>query len=327
MTVRTPRPGAACGTARSAAAVRITVAQPFRTLFYAPHYVALHGGHFAAEGLEVRAVIADGSVNTIRALVDGSAHVSLGGLMRSLDVADRGGRLLPHFAEVNSRNGFFLLSRTPRPDFTWRDLLGRTVISFAGAPTPWQCMLAVLRRHGVDPARVTFVRDLHGADAVAAFQAGRGEFLEAGQPTTEELLASGAAHLVAAMGEATGPVPFSSYMTTPDRLRREPELLLPFTRAVYRAQRWIARHDAAAIAEVIAPDFTDVPAPLRRGAIDRYLRQGTWASDPMLRQPGFEWLQEILLGGGFIKRRHAYRELVDTTYARQAMETLEAKPA
>jgi len=25
--------------------------------------------------------------------------------MRRLDIADRGGRLLPHFAEVNSRNG------------------------------------------------------------------------------------------------------------------------------------------------------------------------------------------------------------------------------
>ncbi|MGH7313424.1 MAG: ABC transporter substrate-binding protein [Candidatus Rokuibacteriota bacterium] len=306
--------------------MRVTVAQPFRSLFYAPHSVARHGGHFAAEGLDVNPVIADGRTNVIRALVEGTVELGLGGLMRSLDVADRGGRLVPHFAEVNSRNGFFLLSRTPRPDFTWRDLAGRTVISFAGAPTPWQCMLTVLRRHGLDPSRVTFIRDLHGAEAVTAFRSGRGEFLEAGQPTTEELLAEGAAHLVVSMGEATRPVPFSSYLATPDRLRRQPELILRFTRAVYRAQRWIARHGAAEIADLIGPDFADIPADLRRRAVERYLGQGTWATHPVLERPGFEYLQEILLAGGFIKRRHRYEDLVDTAYARQAVETLKDEP-
>jgi NitT/TauT family transport system substrate-binding protein len=241
--------------------------------------------------------------------------------MLSFYVKDRGERLLQHFAEVNRLNGFFLLSRTPRPDFSWPDLAGRTVISFAGAPTPWQCMLAVLRRHGVDPGRVTFIRDLHGPDAVAAFQAGRGEFLEAGQPTTEELVAGGA-HLVASMGEATGPVPFSSYMTTPDRLRGQPELLLAFTRAVYRTQRWMAEHGAAEIAEVIAPDFADIPADLRHRSVARYLGQGTWARDPLLRRPGFDALQDILRAGGFIKRRHRYQDLVDVEYVRQAAATL-----
>lgn len=302
--------------------MRIRVALPFHSLFYAPHFVAVRGGHFEAEGLDVSSVIAEAPASTIRALVEGAVEISLGGIMRSLDVADRGGRLFPHFAEVNSRNGFFLLAREPRPDFTWRDLVGRTVISFAGAPTPWQCMLTVLRRHGIDAARVTFVRDLHGADAVAAFRAGRGQFLEAGQPTTEELLAGGAAHLVASMGEATGPVPFSSYMTTPDRLERGPELLLRFTRGLYRAQRWMARHGAAVIADVIAPDFADIPADFQRGAVERYQRQGTWPADPVLRQPGFEVLQQILLDGGFIKRRHRYEHLVDTACARQAVETL-----
>ncbi len=148
--------------------MRLTVMEPFRSIFYAPQFVALHLGHFAAEGLEVAVRTGADATGTTRALIDGTAQFSMGGIMRSLDLADRGGRFLVHFAEVNSRNGFFLLAREPRPQFTWADLAGRTVISFAGAPTPWQCMLTVLRRHGVDPARVTFVRDLHGDDAVRA---------------------------------------------------------------------------------------------------------------------------------------------------------------
>jgi NitT/TauT family transport system substrate-binding protein len=301
--------------------MRLTVMEPFRSLFYAPQFVALQLGHFAAEGLEIDLRTGVDGTSTTRALIDGSAQFSLGGIMRSLDVADRGGRFLVHFAEVNSRNGFFLLAREPRPGFSWRDLAGKTVISFAGAPTPWQCMLTVLRREGVDPGRVTFVRDLKGDEAVTAFRNGRGDFLETGQPTTEALIAGGAAHLVVSMGEATGPVPFSSYMTTPDRLRHEPELVARFTRAVYRAQRWMAQHDGAAIAEAIAPAFPDIPADLRRRAVERYRAQGTWAADPVIRQPGYEYLVDILVSGGFIRRRHRYGDLVNTEIARHVVAT------
>lgn len=306
--------------------MRLTVMAPFHSLFYAPHFVALHEGLFAAEGLEVTTRTATDATGTTRALIEGLAQISLGGLMRSLDVADRGGRLLVHFAEVNSRNGFFLLSREPRPDFDWRQLRGRTVIAFAGAPTPYHCMLTVLRRHGLDPAGVTFIRNLHGPDAVKALLDGRGDFLEIGQPATEDLLRAGVAHLVASMGEATGPVPFSSYMVTPERLARERDVITRFTRAVYRAQRWMATHDAGATAAALAPAFADIPDDVRTGAVARYLAQGTWARDPILRQPGFEYLQDILLGGGLIRRRHRYTDLVDTTIARQVVETAKDEP-
>jgi NitT/TauT family transport system substrate-binding protein len=298
--------------------MRVAVTEPFHSIFYAPHYVALHLGHFAAEGLDVSTQTGTGGSSTTHALIDGEAQISLGGLMRSLDLADRGGRFLPHFAEVNSRNGFFLISRRPRATFAWSEVVGRTVLSFTGAPTPYQCALTVLRRAGVDPARVTFVRDLAPADAVAAFRAGRGDFIEVGQPAAEALLDEGF-HLAVSMGDATGPVPFSSYMTTSNRLRREPELIIAFTRALHRAQLWMATHDAKAVAEAIAPSFADIAPVFRERAVARYLAQDTWARDPILRRPGFEYLVDILLGGGFIQRRHRYQDLVDTALAERAM--------
>jgi NitT/TauT family transport system substrate-binding protein len=297
--------------------------ETFHSLFYAPHSVALHRGCFADEGLDVTVETAAGARTTVTALVDGSVDISLGGIMRSLALADRDGRRLPHFAEVNSRNGFFLLSRVPREHFAWSDLEGTEVISFAEAPTPWQCMLTVLRREGVDPARVRLTRDLPVAEAVAAFRAGRGDFLEQGQPVAEQLLAEGAAVLVASMGEVTGPVPFSSYMTTPDFLAKERAVLERFTRALYRAQRWMADATARDIASVIAPAFPDVEPGIRERVVDRYLRQGTWARDPLLRRPGYEYLQRILLDGGFIRHSHAYENLIDTTVARAAMAAVD----
>ena len=296
-------------------AQHLVVYEPFRSIFYAPQFVTLYGGHFAAEGFDVEVRTAGGGVTSAGALVDGAAKVSLGGVMRSLDLVDQGGPRLVHFAEVNSRNGFFLLSRQPAPRFSWPQLVGKTVLSFAEAPTPWQCMLTVLRRHGVDPATVRIERTLPVAEAVAAFKAGRADFLETGQPFAEILLAEGAAHLAAAMGEATGPLPFSSYMTTTEFLRTERDTLTRFTRALYRAQQWLARASAAEVADLIAPAFGDVAAKVRVAVVARYLAQNTWAADPILRQPGYEYLQQILLDGGFIKHRHRYEDLIDTSIA------------
>jgi NitT/TauT family transport system substrate-binding protein len=135
----------------------------------------------------------------------------------------------------------------------------------------------------------------------------------------ERLLTEGHAHLVASMGEATGPVPFSSYMTTPAFLAREPEVIERFTRATYRTQRWLAAHAAGDVARVIAPAFPETEPSLLERAVGRYLGQATWARDPLLRRDGYDYLERILLDGGFIRRGQPYGTLVDTAIARRVM--------
>src|SRR6266850_969672 len=295
------------------------VGEAFRSLFYAPLPVAIHGGHFAAEGLEIDLATTALGAGTVEALQKGDADVALSGLMRSFELADRGAARLVHFAGVNDRNGFFLVSREAPAGFGWSDLIGRTVISFGGAPTPWLCMQAVLRRHGVDPARVTFLRGLSTADAVAAFRARKAEFLEHGPPVIDQLVADGTGHLVASMGEATGPVPFSSFMATPEMLTKQRDVLIRFVRGLYRAQRWMAASTAQEIAAVIAPSFGDIDPRIRVAAVERYLKQSTWARDPVLTRTGYDTLQEILLSAGFIKKPHPFDALVDTDIARAAV--------
>ena len=304
----------------------LTVLMPFYTPFYAPLAAGAALGHFREEGLDVTWMPAAAfGKSTVDAVLDGSIEISLGGLMRSFKLADQGGPILPHFAEVCSRSGFFLVSRRPMPDFRWSDLAGKTVISFAEAPTPWQCMLTVLRRNGVDPATVRIERERPVPEALAAFRAGQGDFFEQTQPIIEQLLASGEAHLVASMGEATGPVPFTSYMATRDFLRREPDTVLRFTRAVYRTQRWLSGQDAKAIADAVAPGFPDIDRGILERAVGRFSAQGTWPGDPVLRRPGFDYLQDILQSGGFITKTHRYEDLVDTAIAERAVAELEGK--
>jgi NitT/TauT family transport system substrate-binding protein len=123
------------------------------------------------------------------------------------------------------------------------------------------------------------------------------------------------------MGEATGPVPFTSYMASPAVLTREPDVVRRFTRAVFRTQRWLAGRPAAEVAAAAAHHFPELDAALRERAIARFQAQDTWARDPLLRRPGYDALQVILLTGGFIQRPHRYADLVNTAFARAAMES------
>ena len=293
--------------------------EPFRSPFYAPALVAVHGGHFAAAGFDVSLSTAEPGQGTAEALLEGRVDFAVSGIMRSLAVVDRGGPPIVHFAIVNDRNGFYLVRRAAHPRFAWRDLEGRTVISFGGAPTPYQCMLSVLRREDVDPDRVTFVRDLDVPAAIAAFKAGRGDFLECGPPVVDRLVAEGAGHLVASMGVATGPVPFSSLMATAERLQRDRATFVRLVRAFHAAQRRVAFAAADEIARIIAPALPDIEEALLARIVARYRAQGTWPDDPRLDRPGYERLQEILLTGGFIKSRHAYERLIDTEIATAAL--------
>src|SRR5436309_12778315 len=126
--------------------VRLRVVEPFRSLFYAPQFVAIHGGHLATEGLEIALTTAAKGGGTVDALLNGNADLALGGLMRSFELLERGGPRVVHFAAVNDRNGVFLRSGEPRPRFAWSARVGRTGTSFGGAPNRWLFVPAALTR-------------------------------------------------------------------------------------------------------------------------------------------------------------------------------------
>jgi NitT/TauT family transport system substrate-binding protein len=88
----------------------------------------------------------------------------------------------------------------------------------------------------------------------------------------------------------------------------------------------MAAHGPAELAAVVAPAFPDTARDVLERVVARFARQDTWARDPLLRRPGFDHLQEILLAGGFIARTHRYEDLVDTESARLAMASAGAPP-
>jgi NitT/TauT family transport system substrate-binding protein len=297
---------------------RITIGVAFHSPFYSPLFVARRMGAFRDEGLDVTVVVPPPG-GTIDMLEKGQAPLVLSGVMRSFVLADRGGQNLIAIAEVNSRDGFFILSRTPAPNFAWRDLEDKTLALFGLAPTPWMCLQTAVREQGGDPSRIRALPGLDIPQGVAALKEGRADFLQAGQPTAAELIRDRVAHLAGAQAPIVGHVPYSSFVVTDETRRRQPELCAAAVRALARALAWIAAHDGAAIAGLIAPEFPETRTETLAEAVTALKDVGIWSDGPRQDREAFDRLGRMLVAGGLIRTAAKYDVLVDDSFAEAAV--------
>ena len=225
----------------------VRVMETFRIIFYAPIYVAVAGGFWEGEGLDVTfATCAPPFPHALAALNQDAADIAQSGIMRSIIALDWGAETVPaHIAKINSRDGFFVLARRPQEEFCWESLRGATVIPVGFSPMPWASFQFALRRHGVEPEELRLVPGLALDRAVAAFQGGEGDFIHLPQPAAEQLLGAGQAYLAVALGPVNGHLAYSSFAASSRFLDARPEAARSFVRAFSRgstrtwsAARW-----------------------------------------------------------------------------------------
>lgn len=301
--------------------IRVGVA--FHSPFYTPLFVAHRLGSFREEGLDATIAVPPPG-GTVDLLEAGRADLILSGVMRTFILADRGAAKHIAIAEVNSRDGFFIVSRQPAPSFTWRDLEGRRLALFGLAPTPWMCLQTALREQGADPAKVQVLEKLDVTQGIEALRSGKADYLQTGQPTAEELIADGVAHLASPQAPVVGHVPYSSFIVTDEARRKRPDMCLAAVRALTRALRWIKGQDGAAIADLIAPTFPETRPDVLRRAVTQLKAQGIWSDGPRQEREPFDRLGRMLVAGGLIRTAAKYETLNDDSFAEAAASSIPA---
>jgi NitT/TauT family transport system substrate-binding protein len=295
---------------------RVRVITAFHLPFYTPIWVAERLGGFRDEGLDV-SITTPAPGQSPAALESGEADVSLGGVMRSHILADSSEpRYLIAIAEVNSRDGFFVLSREPIESFNWTDLVGKRLALFSLAPTPWMCLQGVLRARSIDPKSVNAVAGLGVVEGIEALRRGEVDFLQTSQPMAAELVENGEAFLASAQAADVGHVPYSSLIVTEAYRRDHPDVCAAMVRATARAMRWMKAQTSDSVADVIADEFSDIPIARLRAVIDTYKSAGTWADGPRQSKEAYDRLGRYLVDGGLISTAAPYERLVDDSFAR-----------
>ncbi len=286
--------------------LRIVVSR--HSAFYSPLIAAVAGGFLEQEGIEGCYLGVPAHGNVVRSLVAREAHVGQSAVSASWAILEQGlASPVVHFAQINQRDGFFIAARRAQPAFSWDSLLeGGLMFVHGGQP---QAMLRyALHRNGIDLAQVRGI-DAGGTDAMlAAFRRGEGAFFHEQAPYPQQLEQEGIAHVVAAVGEAVGPVAFSSLAARPEWLAsREAKR---FMRAYARSRQWVNEAPAPESAQRLLPLFPGVALAVLARSIEAYQRLGCWAGELGIEPAHYEAALDVFLHSSLITRRHAYAAVV-----------------
>ncbi|MAQ54658.1 MAG: hypothetical protein CL719_07345 [Chloroflexi bacterium] len=297
--------------------------ETFRSVFYTPIYVSVAGGFFEKEGLDVDFKTCPPEfAHPLSALNRGGADIAQSGIMRSIISSDWGAETVPmHFAKINSRDGFFVLSRTNQEPFLWESLKGAKLIPVGFSPMPWASLQFALRRHGVEPDELDLVTGLSFDDGISAFREGHAEYIHVPQPAAELLLDDGIGHVAAALGPENGHLAYSSFAATNQFLDSQPETVQRFTIGFANALEWLAANNAQEVGQAIASFFPEVSLELVVKSVARLKAQDNWPTDPVLAQPEYENLHDILVAAGLAKERQPYSKVVRTNIVETALSS------
>jgi NitT/TauT family transport system substrate-binding protein len=296
----------------------ITLQESLRGTFYAPFYAALNLGAFHQEGVEIRFVSAPSWTQALDGLLDGTVDVGWGGPLRvNKGYEEFLGADFKSFAEVVTRDPFFLVTREKRAPFTPRALMDLRLASVSEVPTPWLCLQHDVRLAGLDPGGIKRVADRSMPDNIAALRRGDVDVVQLFEPYVAELVEDGF-HVWYAAADR-GPCAYTAFYTRRGTIERKRPELYAMVRAIYRTQKWIETAAAAAIAAAMASYFPDVPAPRLEAVCARYKAAGIWGRDPVLRRAGYDRLLAGVVSGGFLKSATPFEQAVDNSLAEAAI--------
>lgn len=276
--------------------------------FYSPLIATIACGYLEQEGLKPKHSVSPAGKSAIEGLVDGSVHVAQSAPSQAITALEQG-KTPPalHFAQINEKDGFFLVGRKPEPNFRWQDLKGREVlVDHGGQPTVmfrYACF-----KSGVDYASLKAIDAGSTEKMIAAFKQGTGEYIHLQGPAPQQLEHEGAGHIVAAVGEPIGPCAFSSLAATREWLKSD--MAKAFMRAYRKGRAWLIATPAAEVAKREASFFPGIDIGVLTKTIAAYQKLGNWSPHVEITRPAFEATLDIYQHAGKITKRHRYEDAI-----------------
>src|SRR5699024_483013 len=297
----------------------VKLAEVTRSIFYAPQYVALELGFFEDEGLDVELQTIAGGDKVMVSLLSNNSDIGLVGAETSIYVGAQGSDdPIINFAQLTQTDGTFLVSREPAEDFEFTDLIDKEFLGQRVGGMPQMVGEYVLKINDIDPHHdLDLIQNIDFANIASSFLGGTGDYVQLFEPIASQFEADGVGHIVASFGEASGQVPYTVFMAKEAFLEENPDTVLKFTRAIYRDQQFVNENDPAEIAEIVHPFFPDSEIDLLTNSIERYREQGSFATDPLLKEPMWEHLKVIMDEAGELPMDIPYQDLVNTEFAEE----------
>ncbi|MDP6666630.1 MAG: hypothetical protein QF357_04440 [Dehalococcoidia bacterium] len=276
--------------------------------FYSPMICTIAGGFLEKEGLSGEYNVVEAGGSSGGAVAEGRMDVAQAAVSASWPALGKGEKpAFAHFAQINRYDGFFIAARQPDTDFSWDKLLsGKFLHVHGGQP---EAMLRYgAHRQGVNLADVDDIESPGGDVMMAQWRDGEGDYFHEQGAFPQQLEHDGQAHIVGSVGEAVGPVAFSSLVCRWDW--PETDDAKRFT-AAYRASReWVNTADPVEIARAEASFFPEMAESAIASAVGSYQRLGTWSGDIAVEPELYAAALDVFEHSNMVGARHSYDDVV-----------------
>jgi len=293
--------------------MRLRIMVSRHSAFYSPLIATMAGGFLVRRGLAAEYDILAPGQRSSALIRDGVVDIMQSAVSSNWQPMERGESPLPlHFAQINQRDGFFLVGREPDAArgsdtaFDWRKLAGQAVLADHAAQ-PLVMLKYAARTNGVTWAQVDAIDAGAPEEMACAFRQGRGAYVHLQSPAAHQLECDGAGYVVASVGASMPPVAFSSLCCSRDFSRTDH--FLWFLEAYCEAREWVRTAPAGEVARTEANFFMGRSIDVLTAAVRSYQELGCWEGSVEIRRDLYEQALNVFQAEGGIASRHPYEEV------------------
>jgi NitT/TauT family transport system substrate-binding protein len=253
------------------------------------------------EGREVTYSVLGADQRTYALIRDGVVDIVQSAVSSNWKPRERGVEPLPvHFAQINQRDGFFLVGRQPEPAFHWKELEGRTLLADHGLQ-PLVMLKYAVQQNGADWRKIKVIDAGTPEKMEASFSAGTADYVHLQAPFV-------CGEVVVSVGASMPAVAFSSLCC--GRGFQKTEAYRAFLKVYERATGWVRTAPAEDVAAAVASFFPLVAPEILTGAIRSYQALGCWDGGIEIPRDLYEQALNVFQSAGEITWRHRYEEVV-----------------
>ncbi|MCP4626480.1 MAG: ABC transporter substrate-binding protein [bacterium] len=276
--------------------------------FYSPLIAAIAGGFLKKEGLVGTYSLLPAGASIIDEVASGRVDVAQAAVSLSWNDLEKGQKpAIAQFSQINTCDGFFIAAREPDSDFSWSKLKSGNFMHVHGGQ-PEVMLRYGAHRMGLELDNVQRIEIPSTDEMMNAWRRGKGDYFHEQGAYPQQLEHESCAHVVASVGDAVGPVAFSSLICRWDWL--DTDVARRFVGAYRDSREWTNTAEPDQIAVTEAEYFADHSPQAVSRAIDAYQKMGAWEGDIQIPADLYQNALNVFEHAGLITRRHPYDSVV-----------------
>ena len=282
-----------------------------------PH-VALEGGFFRKQGLDVQVLEFRGGATNMKALLAGDVAVTQIGATDVMVAASRGAKVRLVFVSAPVQPFHFVARKEVAT--TLQGLVGKTIAVSGIGALSYHIPRMVLQGAGVDPDGVKYTALGSPADRFKALLAGKVDATMVLSAEAAKLQRYPEIVSLVQVSKALPEVPYEFVIAKEDFIEKNPDTMLGLTRALAEANRWIAANKAGTVA--IAARVMKEEAPETIASAYDLIDPRFWGANGEISDAAYRFTADFLAKVGYLKDPVPLERLFDRRFLDRALRDL-----